>query len=87
MAFSGAASRESELLQLTEQVLCNGTAGLIDLNVSQQQRLLEAGVYAGLMADYSFLLMAANPKEGQSLEEARDILLGEVDKLKKRGFR
>lgn len=84
--FPGAASRESELLQLTEQVLCNGTAGLIDLNVSQQQRLLEAGVYAGLMADYSFLLMAANPKEGQSLEEARDILLGEVDKLKRGDF-
>lgn len=84
--FPGAADPDAELLQLTAQVLCNGKAGLIDLNVSQQQRLLSVGVYPGLMADYSILLLEASPKEGQSLEEARDILLGEVEKLKKGDF-
>lgn len=84
--FPGAANSESDLLQLTAQVLCNGKAGLIDLNVIQQQRLLSVGVYPGLMADYSLFLLEANPKEGQSLEEARDILLGEIEKLKKGDF-
>lgn len=84
--FPAAASPEAEVLQLMGQVLYNGKAGLIDLNVNQQQRLLSAAAYPELMADYSFLIMEASPKEGQGLEEARDILLGEVEKLKKGDF-
>ena len=84
--FPAAANPEAEVLQLMGQVLYNGKAGLIDLNVNQQQRLLSAAAYPELMADYSFLIMEASPKEGQGLEEARDILLGEVEKLKKGDF-
>lgn len=84
--FPGAADAESDLLPLLAQVLCNGKAGLIDLNVIQQQRLLEVAAYPALMADYSIFLLEANPKEGQSLDEARDILLEEVEKLKKGDF-
>lgn len=84
--FPGAASPESEILQLMGQVLYNGKAGLIDLNIKQQQRLLAAAAYPVLMADYSLFIMEASPKEGQCLEEARDILLGEVEKLKKGDF-
>ena len=84
--FPEAASPEAEVLQLMGQVLYNGKAGLIDLNVNQQQRLLSAAAYPVLLADYSVFIMEASPKEGQGLEEARDILLGEVEKLKKGDF-
>lgn len=84
--FPGAANPEAELLQLMGQVLYNGKAGLIDLNINQQQRLLSATAYSMLLADYSLCLLEGSPKEGQSLDEVRDILLGEVEKLKKGDF-
>lgn len=84
--FPGAANPESEILQLLSQVLYNGKAGMIDLNINQQQRLLSAFAYPVIMSDYSMFVMQANPKEGQSLEEAKDILLAEVEKLKKGDF-
>lgn len=84
--FPGAASAELEVLQLLSQVLYNGKAGMIDLDINQQQRLLSAYAYPVTMTDYSMFLMQATPKEGQSLEEAKDILLAEVNKLKKGDF-
>ncbi len=80
--FPGAASPEAELLELVGEVLYNGKAGLIDLDVNQQQKLLSAYAYPSTMADYGMFLMGARPKQGQSLEEAKDILLAEVEKLK-----
>ena len=78
--FPGAASEDAELLELVGQVLYNGKAGLIDLDVNQQQKLLSAYAYPSAMADYSFFMMNARPKQGQTLEEAKDILLAEVEK-------
>lgn len=84
--FPGAATPEAELLNLLSSVLYNGQAGLIDLDINQQQRMLGAVAYPILLADYSMFLMQGNPKAGQTLEEARDILLAEIDKLKKGEF-
>lgn len=84
--FPGAATEEAELLNLTSQILFNQQAGLIDLDINQQQRLLGAYAFPMLLADYSMFMMQGFPKEGQTLEEARDILLAEVEKLKKGEF-
>lgn len=84
--FPGAATQDAEMLNLVNAVLYNGQAGLIDLDVNQQQRLLGAGAFAMQLADYSMFLIQGNPKAGQSLEEARDILLEQVEKLKKGEF-
>lgn len=84
--FPGAATRDVELLQVLGQLLYNGQAGLIDLDLNQQQKLLQAFAYPMAMADYSVLLLQANPKQGQTLEEAKDLLLAEIDKLKKGEF-
>lgn len=84
--FPGAASTEKEMLDLIGQVLSNGQAGLIDLDLLQQQKVLNA--YAGTydMADYCAFVMNATPKQGQTLEQVKDILLGEIEKLKKGDF-
>lgn len=84
--FPGAASPEKEMLDLIGQVLSNGQAGLIDLNLLQQQKVLSA--YAGTydMADYSAFVMNATPKQGQTLEQVKDMLLEEIEKLKKGDF-
>ena len=36
--------------------------------------------------DYSCFIMGGSPKEGQTLEEVRELLLGEVEKLKNGDF-
>ncbi len=84
--FPGSSSQEKDLLDIISLIMNNGQAGLVDLNLIQQQKVLSA--YAGLysMSDYCAFVMGANPKQGQTLEEARDLLLGQIDKLKKGEF-
>lgn len=84
--FSGANSEDVETLNLLAQVLYNGQAGLIDLDINQQQKMLGAAAYPFLLADYSVFLMEGTPKNGQTLEEVRTLLLEEIGKLKKGEF-
>ena len=76
----------SEIAQLTEMILNNGTAGLIDLNVNQKQKVIGAsGGYWGL-SDVGVFLLQARPKEGQTLDQIKGILLEEIENLKKGNF-
>ncbi len=43
--FPGASSKDFEILQVVSQVLYNGQAGLIDLNLNQQQKVLNSYGY------------------------------------------
>lgn len=80
--FPGANSPEALTLKAFSNVLQNGRAGLFDLDVNQQQKTL--GMYSGVydLADYSVLLVIAEPKPGQTLDELKDIALGEIEKIK-----
>ncbi|MDL2283011.1 insulinase family protein [Odoribacter sp. OttesenSCG-928-G04] len=82
----GAKDDELTLASLAGEVLYNGKAGIIDLNVNQQQKLLFGVAYLYTQADYSSFRMNARPKKGQSLEEVKNILLEQVDKLRKGEF-
>ena len=84
--FPGAASKEAEMLDVISQILYNGQAGLIDLDLAQQQKTLSAYCYPLTMSDYSTLLMQGRPKQGQTLDEVKDLLLGEVKKLRDGDF-
>ncbi len=84
--FPGAASKELETLNIVSQILYNGQAGLFDLDLTQQQKTLSAYSFAYPLADYSILLMQARPKTGQTLDEVKDLLLGEVKKLRDGDF-
>lgn len=84
--FDGVDSRESELIQLCDMILANRTAGLIDLNLNQQQKVLNASSFTYILSDYSAHILNASPKQGQKLEEARDLLLGQIDSLKAGAF-
>ena len=76
--FGGYASEDPVMLRLISGMLSNGRAGLIDLNLMQKQKVLSAGAFAGIQTDYSELLMRAEPRQGQSLEEARDLLIEQL---------
>ena len=84
--FPGASSKEYELLTVLSQVLYNGQAGLIDLNLNQQQKMLRAMSGAMSLSDYSIFLMQGYPKQGQTLDEVKDLLLAEMKKLRNGEF-
>ena len=76
----------SAVAQIAGEVLYNGQAGLMDLDVNQQQKALFVNGGYESMADYSYFLGMGRPKQGQSLEEVRDLILEEVAKLRSGEF-
>ncbi|MCD8394674.1 MAG: insulinase family protein [Bacteroidales bacterium] len=77
---------ESIDLNMADMMLANGKAGLLDLNVNQKQ--LTQGAAAGPyeLGDHSIYYMYATPKEGQTLDEVKQILLNEVANLRDGNF-
>ena len=73
-------------LELLSAVLNNGKCGLFDIDINQKQALLGADDYFGAGNDYSTYFIIGQPKEKQSLDDVRNILLAEVEKLKKGEF-
>lgn len=84
--FGGANSDDADMLTLIDKILYNQTAGLIDLNLNQQQKVLEGGSMLVLMKDYSTHILSAKPRDGQSLDEVRELLLEQLDLVKKGEF-
>jgi predicted Zn-dependent peptidase len=78
--------KTAAVAEIAGSVLYNGQAGLMDLDVNQLQKALY--VYGGYeaQADYSYFLALGGPKQGQSLEEVRDLILAEVAKLRSGDF-
>lgn len=84
--FPGVAADSLGMLDLIGQIMSNGQAGLIDLDLIQQQKVLKANAGTYEMADYSSFIMQATPKEGQTLDQTKELLLGEIEKLKTGNF-
>ncbi len=82
----GAGTKDAIYLNLLDYVLNNGTAGLIDLNLIQKQKLLSAGNSVWINKDYSTFLFYGLPKQGQTLEEVKNLLLAEIENLKQGNF-
>lgn len=79
-------SREAELAELTSNILFNGKAGLLDLNLNKQQKVLSANAGVRQYKDYGLFVLSGTPKQGQTLEQVKDILLEQINKLKKGEF-
>ncbi|MFO8088166.1 MAG: insulinase family protein [Bacteroidales bacterium] len=84
--FDGANSKEADMLTMIDMILTNGEAGLIDLNLNQKQRVLEAGSSPMILEDYSMLMMSGQPKEGQTLNEVKNLLLEQIENIKNGAF-
>ena len=78
--------KESVLLELTRNILANGKAGLIDLNLNKQQKVLRASAGGLDFKDYSSLQISGTPKAGQTLDEVKTLLMAQIDLLKKGEF-
>lgn len=81
-----ASAHDAMVLDLASSILSNGKAGLFDLNLNKQQKL--QGAQAGLQQykDYGMFLMLGTPKQGQKLEDVKDLLMAQLQLLKKGEF-
>ena len=84
--YPGAASKDALIAEVAASVLYNGAAGLIDLNINQEQKVLGAYGMSYPRPDASELIIMAYPKQGQTLDEVREIMLEEVAKLRNGEF-
>ncbi len=84
--FPGFNTTDSRTMDLVNEMLNNGKAGMMDIDLIQSQKVLNAWAYAYRLHDYSLFILSGSPREGQSLEEVRDLLIEELNKLKNGGF-
>ena len=84
--FPGVEERETQVMRLIDMILSNSQAGLIDLNLNQQQKVLQASCFPYTLKDYSTHIVYGIPKQGQTLEEVKELLLGQVEMVKNGDF-
>ncbi|MFM2334452.1 MAG: hypothetical protein RIS91_455 [Bacteroidota bacterium] len=81
-----AGTEESRAAKLIDLLLNNSKAGLIDVNLILEQKVLSA--YSGVeqLADYGMFYLQGSPKEGQTLEEVKELMLAQLEKIRKGDF-
>lgn len=82
----GNKDKDALLADLVGQILTNGRAGLLDLNLVKKQKLLRASAFTYSLIDYGILYLSAAPTSGQSLEDVKALVLNEIENLKKGNF-
>lgn len=76
----------NDIADLAARILYNDKAGLLDLDINQQQKALGMYAFSSTQPDYSQFIIQARPKQGQTLEELKALALEEVAKLRNGNF-
>ncbi|ALO17084.1 protease3 [Salinivirga cyanobacteriivorans] len=84
--FDGVKSDDRKYVSLIDHILSNRTAGLIDLNLVQEQKVQMAASYSSFLQDYGTHVFYGMPRSEQSLQEVADLMLAELDKIKSGDF-
>jgi predicted Zn-dependent peptidase len=84
--FAGDGSKDADLCTLLAGMLYNGTAGMMDINLNQAQKVLSSNDFFYPLKDYSFFCLSGEPKEGQTLEEVEKLMLTQLSLIKKGEF-
>lgn len=81
-----AGTKDVLLATMLDMILNNSKAGLIDININQQQKAV--GVYSGISksTDYSYHILGGSPTKGQSLKELKELILEQFEIVKKGDF-
>lgn len=80
-------THEARLAEMVANILSNsGESGLIDLNINQSQKALRAMAYSSPFKNYGTFSMVIVPKNEQTLDEAKQLLLDQIDLVKKGDF-
>lgn len=84
--FDGIRSSDRNYVEMIDMILANGKAGLIDIDLNLNQKVLNASCSPNFENDYGFHRFTVYPKEGQTLEQAIDLVKETIEKVKKGQF-
>ena len=84
--FPGAKELSTDTLSVISDIMTNGKAGVMDLNLKQPMKVQSVGAYPFALTDYTGFMISVSPVEGQTLEEARALVLSEIERMKKGEF-
>ncbi|MBS1647338.1 MAG: insulinase family protein [Bacteroidetes bacterium] len=84
--FKGINSTDADMISLLGMLLFNGKAGLMDINLNQQQQVLESQAYSYSLADYSILAFSGKNKQNQSLDEVVKLIKQQIQNIKEGKF-
>ena len=79
---AGTGSQDVLLAEMVDAVLMNGSCGIIDENINQKQLAQYAASGVSDMNDYAYFRLIGMPKQGQTLEQLKDLLLQQIEILK-----
>lgn len=82
----GALTKEAKYLVLCDYIMANSKAGLIDLNLVKKQAVLSASSSTWVNKDYSIYFLTGKPKQGQTLEQVKELLMQQLELIKKGDF-
>lgn len=75
----GAGTNDADMLRLIQEMMANGKSGILEEDMAG--RIENAKVYTNILKDYSIFMVSASPKNNQTVEQVKDSLLKEVNKL------
>ncbi|SIQ26845.1 Predicted Zn-dependent peptidase [Chryseobacterium sp. RU37D] len=80
-------TKEAMMADVVVNILSNrGEAGLMDLNINQTQKLLWGQAFSVGLKEYGYFSIVAVPKETQTLDEAKDLALEQIELVKRGEF-
>ncbi|MGM9697362.1 MAG: M16 family metallopeptidase [Prevotella sp.] len=84
--FGGEKELSTDTLNVISQMMYNGNAGVLEIDLEQPMKvqMIQAGVQP--LTDYTVFIVGASPIQGQKLEDARALILEEIEKMKRGEF-
>ena len=84
--FGGEKELSTDTLNVLADMIANGKAGVMELDLEQPMKLQAVQAFPYTQTDYSAFVLIGVPKAGQKLEEVRQLLLSELEKMKRGEF-
>ena len=84
--FGEGRSAVNDTLDVIGSMLANGKAGLFEVDLEQTMKTRSAFAGNEPLMDYSAFIVGGTPKDNQSLEELRALILEELEKFKRGEF-
>ncbi|MDT0551658.1 M16 family metallopeptidase [Urechidicola vernalis] len=82
----GVGTKDEKYITLIDMILANSSAGLMDLNLNKKQLVQRASSSQSFLNEYGYLRFNGVPKAGQSLDEVKELMLAQVELIKKGEF-
>lgn len=74
------------MLDMIDMLMNNGLCGIMELDLELPRKVLSESSGTNRLRDYLIHIYTATPTEGKTLEETRDMILAEIEKLKRGEF-